>query len=79
MFTASHDRLKRCGDRESSEQRKQGQDRKEIHCICRKPDDGDFMIQCDECDEWYHGKCVHVPPEEGMAMDKYICPLCKMK
>lgn len=40
-----------------------------------------FMIACDSCDEWYHGKCVHVTEREGRLMDKknikYICPLCK--
>lgn len=27
-------------------------------CICPGPDTGSFMIQCDECREWYHGSCV---------------------
>jgi hypothetical protein len=31
----------------------------EVFCICRKGYRvGDFMIACDECDEWYHGACV---------------------
>jgi hypothetical protein len=31
----------------------------EVFCICRKGYRvGDFMIACDECDEWYHGDCV---------------------
>jgi hypothetical protein len=31
----------------------------EVFCICRKGyRRGDFMIACDECDEWYHGDCV---------------------
>jgi hypothetical protein len=25
------------------------------YCICRRPYDG-FMIACDSCDEWFHGK-----------------------
>ena len=28
------------------------------YCICHGPDDGSFMIACDFCDEWFHGKCV---------------------
>ena len=40
-----------------------------------------FMICCDSCDEWYHGKCVHVSERDGRNMEKkkikYICPLCK--
>ena len=26
------------------------------HCIYHGPDDGSFMIACDFCDEWFHGK-----------------------
>ena len=25
-------------------------------CIYHGPDDGSFMIACDFCDEWFHGK-----------------------
>lgn len=25
----------------------------ELHCLCRKPEDGKTMIQCDDCDVWY--------------------------
>jgi len=28
--------------------------------LCRQGDNGKFMIQCDLCDEWYHGECVNV-------------------
>ena len=28
-----------------------------VYCICRKPDRGDLMIQCDSCSEWFHGTC----------------------
>jgi hypothetical protein len=32
-----------------------------VYCICRKPyKEGDFMIHCDKCKEWFHGKCVNV-------------------
>ncbi|XP_056004155.1 uncharacterized protein LOC130049934 [Ostrea edulis] len=28
------------------------------YCLCRQADDGKLMIQCDRCEEWFHGKCV---------------------
>lgn len=32
-----------------------------VYCICRKPyKEGDFMIHCDKCKEWFHGNCVKV-------------------
>jgi len=34
--------------------------RDKLYCVCRKPYTGEFMIRCEECKEWYHGKCVKV-------------------
>ena len=39
--------------------------RDKLHCVCRKPYIGEFMIRCEECKEWYHGKCVKVTQEEA--------------
>ncbi|XP_063963171.1 uncharacterized protein LOC135156056 [Lytechinus pictus] len=72
-LTVNHDQLKRCLD----EAKPSGPDwRKERYCYCRTPDDGSFMIQCDGCDEWFHGACVGVTHAEGMSIDKYFCPFC---
>ena len=30
-------------------------------CICRKPLEGRFIIQCDDSDEWYHGSYLDKP------------------
>jgi hypothetical protein len=46
------------------------------YCICRKDDDGKFMIQCDDCQEWYHGKCVGIAAAQGRNIEKYHCPTC---
>lgn len=81
ISTRHQDRLKPCTDRGAPtwcSTKKQVQ-RTEVYCLCRKPDDGNFMIQCDRCEEWYHGKCVDVSPSEGEAMDKYYCPSCRAK
>ena len=30
-----------------------------VYCICRQPYDGErFMIECDVCKDWFHGKYV---------------------
>ena len=43
-------------------------------CTCRKGDDGDFMIACDWCNEWYHGTCVGIPSTR--QIDSYKCDAC---
>ena len=48
-----------------------------IYCFCKKPWDNQFMIQCDFCEEWYHGKCVDVTPTEALHIDKYKCRACQ--
>ncbi|KAH3733982.1 hypothetical protein DPMN_040421 [Dreissena polymorpha] len=49
------------------------------YCVCRKPYSGRFMIQCDFCEEWYHGSCVNVTATEALEIDKYKCRACKQK
>jgi len=48
------------------------------YCLCNDTyQDGDFMIACDVCDDWFHGECVGISEEEGIKMEKYICRLCQ--
>eukprot|EP00268_Persea_americana_P016791 TRINITY_DN17996_c0_g2_i1.p1 TRINITY_DN17996_c0_g2~~TRINITY_DN17996_c0_g2_i1.p1 ORF type:complete len:208 (-),score=35.89 TRINITY_DN17996_c0_g2_i1:197-820(-) len=49
-------------------------DRSVLYCICRKPYDRRAMIACDQCDEWYHFKCINLlePPPKT-----FICPACE--
>lgn len=89
IFVVNHDRLKPCKDRQVPKWVKhwrenpdvkspdQGGDDNEVYCLCRKPWQGRFMIQCDYCDEWYHGSCVDVTAADALEIDKYKCGLCK--
>src|SRR5437016_3027427 len=36
----------------------------QLYCVCRSSDGQSFMIECDECDEWFHGTCVNITSEE---------------
>ncbi|KAJ7890537.1 hypothetical protein B0H14DRAFT_3081675 [Mycena olivaceomarginata] len=31
-----------------------------VYCLCRKGDDGSPMVNCGECDEWFHFACVNL-------------------
>ncbi|XP_037459579.1 PHD finger protein ALFIN-LIKE 3-like [Triticum dicoccoides] len=35
-----------------------------------------FWIGCDECDQWFHGKCVNVTASEAEHIKEYKCPDC---
>lgn len=48
-----------------------------LWCICKTAYvPGQFMIQCDACDEWYHGSCVNITPDMAETMDTWICDNC---
>lgn len=48
------------------------------YCICGGPYDPNiFMIQCDRCDNWFHGNCVDVREYQALDIDKYHCPRCQ--
>lgn len=55
----------------------------ERYCLCKGPSDGSFMIGCDTCEEWFHGRCVRVSAKMGKKLEQehkpFICPLCADK
>ena len=44
-------------------------DPERLWCICRKPHGNKFMISCDGCKEWFHGRCVGVTKKMGKEME----------
>ena len=58
-------------------------DPNKLWCICRKPHNNRFMIACDTCSEWFHGKCVGINPKKGKEMEdngqEWTCPKCLEK
>ncbi|KAK3817767.1 MAG: hypothetical protein J3Q66DRAFT_341104 [Benniella sp.] len=51
---------------------------KHVYCICREPYDGvEFMIACDRCEEWFHGRCIGMKPQEAKKSRHYYCDTCQ--
>ena len=48
-----------------------------IYCLCQKPyNEGDFMIECDKCKGWYHGRCVGIIENDSEYIEIYYCQVC---
>ncbi|XP_052081122.1 uncharacterized protein LOC127719138 [Mytilus californianus] len=48
------------------------------YCVCRGPDTGETMVQCDNCREWFHLTCIGMSIQEANEIDPYICPNCQL-
>ncbi|XP_048586432.1 lysine-specific demethylase 7A isoform X2 [Nematostella vectensis] len=52
-------------------------DHQEQYCICRRPyEPEEFMIQCDSCQDWFHGSCVGIEEYQASDIERYHCPSC---
>ncbi|XP_060619275.2 histone lysine demethylase PHF8 isoform X1 [Anolis sagrei] len=50
-----------------------------VYCLCRLPYDVTrFMIECDVCQDWFHGSCVGVEEDAAASIDLYHCPNCQL-
>jgi COMPASS component SPP1 len=34
------------------------------------------MINCESCNDWFHGACISLEESDEQLIDTYICPLC---
>ena len=51
----------------------------EVFCICRRPDQGELMICCDGCEEWFHFKCMRLDLTYSKLVAKFFCKFCQWK
>ncbi|KAI8646337.1 transcription factor S-II, central domain-containing protein [Parasitella parasitica] len=53
---------------------------KKLYCTCQQPYNGEPMVQCDACEEWFHCTCVQFNPdnqEEDVDNVDWVCNSCK--
>ncbi|KAL3232210.1 COMPASS component SPP1 [Nakaseomyces bracarensis] len=48
----------------------------EVYCICKKPDNGELMVGCDGCDDWFHFRCMKLSENYRHLVESFICPYC---
>lgn len=67
---------------ENQEEEESEDDPNKLWCTCNQPHNNRFMICCDTCEEWYHGKCVNITKAMGQLMEEegkeWICQFCKV-
>ena len=47
-----------------------------VYCYCRLPDNGEAMVSCDKCEEWYHIHCI-TGPMPTSTPESWFCDNCK--
>ncbi len=54
------------------------EENEEVYCTCREGmDDTDWMIQCGQCEEWFHGKCIGLDENErDWSKEDFYCDFC---
>lgn len=73
-----------------NEQNKYGQNYRGLYCVCSRPYpdpdcppelEGDEMIQCIICEDWFHGTCLNVDKTilESEDTGELICNQCAIK
>ncbi|KAH8986846.1 hypothetical protein EDB92DRAFT_1801644 [Lactarius akahatsu] len=50
-----------------------------LFCSCRGIDDGTPMVQCGNCDDWYHFRCVNLNEDDASEIMVYVCSSCQEK
>ncbi|GMM36259.1 Spp1 protein [Saccharomycopsis crataegensis] len=49
----------------------------QLYCICRSIDNGELMVGCDNCDDWYHFDCLKLDRKMEKLYYKFYCPYCE--
>ena len=44
-------------------------------CLCQDEKPG-WMVQCDFCDAWYHGRCIYITKSSVSTNSQFMCPVC---
>ena len=47
-----------------------------LFCLCGGIDDDTPMIECSNCADWFHFRCIGVAPETAENIGFYACPVC---
>lgn len=49
------------------------------YCFCDDQSGKGFMVCCEKCDRWYHGRCIKITKKLADSIDMYYCEKCLKK
>ena len=65
------------GDDDEENESGEGVEDEGPYCLCRGPDDHTWMIGCEICQDWFHGRCIGMSKEIGdNLVERFVCPNC---
>ena len=48
-----------------------------VFCACSEPYNPDrFMVECEECEDWFHPECVGHTQASAARLKRFTCPQC---
>ena len=77
----NHDSIKLCREKELPKwviktQESLEQTGGQTYCFCGKPYQGEFMVQCNSCLDWFHTKCAGIKKKDINSETDFICGDC---
>lgn len=63
-------------DAEESEKATKEVNAEPVYCVCKSTNDQGFMIECDACKDWFHGRCVNMSEKKSRSLKTWLCPSC---
>jgi hypothetical protein len=64
-------------NRDNKHSRESAEEEETLNCTCQRPYvDGELVVCCDACTEWFHPTCVALSHEEAEALPVFVCPGC---
>jgi len=77
IISKKEKKAQRSARKRSNKKRKASNDQANIlYCLCKKPYSGEEMIACENCDNWYHPKCVGISRTANLEKLKWVCSNC---
>jgi hypothetical protein len=67
-------------ENEAQAEEDEQEDDGKLYCICKQPyTQGEDMVACDLCEDWFHGECIDLDLSTLSEDEPWYCPSCLAK